>query len=257
MLPSWPARVVLLHVYQAPDTYSETGIMPGSVPYYDREQITYALHRQAESMAMPTAVEVVTGPFGEALEAAVQRFKPLLVVVGLTSVEGYVETLLANRALPWLRTSPVPAVLVPEGAALVAPRRVLVGIDGEGFAVPATAAASFQELLTTWKAHPVLTYATTPGSSLSRTEVLQSVRHSGLLPTDMEISFQQPLADTPEKGLLGAVDEQRANLLVLLARRRSLFGALVHRSVTARVLRKATVPVLLPVGERVDAAVPA
>ncbi|TLM96575.1 universal stress protein [Hymenobacter jeollabukensis] len=248
---------MLLHVYQPPIVPAESSLAVGNVMYYDRQQITEALEGIAADMLVPTVVEVVDGTFGDALAAAVARYQPLLLVLGLTSTERYFDALLANRALPLLRHSPYPALLVPETAALLPPRRVVVGIDGEPFAVPTAAAGILRELLSTWQAAPTLAYTTTPESSLSRNEVLRSVQRSGLLPGEAEIDFCQPLAPTPEDGLLSSATARGANLLVLLARRRSFLGQLFHRSVTARVLRRATLPVLLlPVAEPVTVATP-
>ncbi|OON70062.1 universal stress protein [Hymenobacter sp. CRA2] len=252
------ARVVLLHVYQPPVLPAETGLALTDVLPCDREQVTDALRAIAEEMLVPTTVEVVDGAFGEALEAAVARYQPLLLVLGLTATENYFDAMLANRALPLLRHSAYPALLVPETAALLPPRRVVVGVDGEAFAVRDPASTVFQELLATWQAVPTITYTTTPDSSLSRNEVLRAVQASGLVPGDTEVSFYQPLAQTPEAGLLQTAAERNANLLVLLARRRSFLGQLFHRSVTARVLRQATLPVLLlPVAEPAPAPAPA
>jgi nucleotide-binding universal stress UspA family protein len=253
------ARVVLLHVYQAPALPAETGLeLPSSAAYFDREQVTTALEAIAGEMTVPTTVDVVDGAFAEVLEAAVARYHPLLLVLGLTAADGYFDALLTNRALPLLRHSAYPSLLVPETAALRPPRRVVVGVDGEPFVVRDPAASMLQELLSTWQVQPTLAHTTTPDSSLSRNEVLRSVQRSGLLPEQTEINFSQPLASTPEDGLLQTAAAQEANLLVLLARRRSFLGQLFHRSVTARVLRQATLPVLLlPVAEPAEGAAPA
>lgn len=251
------ARVVLLHVYQPPVPPAETGLAQSSAAYYDREQTEYALRGIAADMLVPTVVEVVDGSFGEALEAAVARYRPLLLVLGLTTTNGYLDALLANRALPLLRHSPYPALLVPESAALLPPRRVVIGVDGEPFGLMEPAAGVFRELLHTWQAAPTLAYVTTPESSRSRNEVLRTVQRGGLLPEETELEFCQPLAEAAEAGLLATTTACEANLLVLLARRRSFLGQLFHRSVTARVLRQAQLPVLLlPVAEPVGAPTP-
>lgn len=244
------ARVVLLHVYQPPVLPAETGLALSSAAYYDREQTEYALRGIAADMLAPTEVAVVDGSFGEALEAAVARYRPLLLVLGLTTTNGYVDALLANRALPLLRHCPYPALLVPESAALLPPRRVVIGVDGEPFGLTEPAAGVFRELLRTWQAAPTLAHVTTPDSTWHRSEVLRAVQRGGLLPTDAEVEYHQPLADAAEDGLLTTAAARGANLLVLLARRRSFLGQLFHRSVTARVLRRAPLPVLLlPVAE--------
>ncbi|RTQ52558.1 universal stress protein [Hymenobacter gummosus] len=252
------ARVVLLHVYQPPVLSPDTGLVMGSAGYYDREQTDTALQALAADMPVPATAEVIDGAFADGLSAAVRRYQPLLLVLGLTSTEHYFDALLANRALPLLRHSPCAVLLVPETAALTPPHRVVLGVDGEPFAVGPAAAAVLHELLRTWQAQATLTYTSTPASSLSRNEVLRAVQRSGLLPAAAEIDFHQPLADTPEQGLLRTAAARQANLLVLMARRRSFLGQLFHRSVTARVARQASLPVLLlPVADAVPEAAPA
>lgn len=251
------ARVVLLHVYQPPVVPAETGLALSSALYYDREQLEYSLRTLAADMLVPAVAEVVDGSFGEALEAAVARHRPLLLVLGLTAAPGYFEALLANRALPLLRHCPYPALLVPESAALLPPRRVVIGVDGEPFGLKEPAAGVFRELLSTWRAVPTLAHVSTPDSTWHRHEVLRTVQRGGLLPSEAEVEYHQPLADAAEDGLLSTAAARGANLLVLLARRRSFLGQLFHRSVTARVLRRAPLPVLLlPVAEPAGAPEP-
>lgn len=251
------ARVVLLHVYQPPVLPADTGLALSSAAYYDREQTEYALRGLAADMLVPTAVEVIEGSFADVLPAALARYQPLLLLLGLSSATSYFDALLTNRALPVLRHSPCPLLLVPETAALLPPRRVVIGVDGEPFGLADPAAGVFRELLHTWQAAPTLTYVTTPVSSRSRNEVLRTVQRGGLLPAATALEFCQPLAEAPEDGLLTTAAARGATLLVLLARRRSFLGQLFHRSVTAQVLRRAPLPVLLlPVAETVPAAAP-
>jgi nucleotide-binding universal stress UspA family protein len=52
---------------------------------------------------------------------------------------------------------------------------------------------------------------------------------------------QQPASD----GILQACTDHRADMLVLIARQHSLLGSMFHRSVTAQVIERSRVPVLL------------
>ncbi|GAA4386904.1 universal stress protein [Hymenobacter koreensis] len=240
------ARVVLLHVHQTPVLTGDLVPGLGSALQYNREQMAYALEGIAGNMIVPTVAEVVEGTFGPALNTALARYRPRLVILGLSAAENYVEAMLTNRALPLLQYGNVPVLLVPASAVSSRiPRHVVLGIDGEAFAVAPPASELFQELLNTWQAQLVLTCAATPDTSVSRTEALRTVQHSGLLDSETKLTFQQPLAETPEAGLLRTATQHEADLLVLVARRRSFLGQLFHRSVTARVLRRVTQPVLL------------
>ena len=59
------------------------------------------------------------------------------------------------------------------------------------------------------------------------------------------LAFYNDAAHDPAAGVLRAVAEAQADLLILIARPRSFLGRLFHRSVTAQVLRGCPVPVLL------------
>ena len=56
----------------------------------------------------------------------------------------------------------------------------------------------------------------------------------------------------PAAGVLRAVAEAQADLLILIARPRSFLGSLFHRSVTAQVLRGCSVTLLLLPAEAPD-----
>ncbi|WP_162910568.1 universal stress protein [Hymenobacter oligotrophus] len=244
------ARVVLLHLSQEltlPSNATETSAEV-------RRTLPAKLQALADDMLVPTSAAIIDGNFDEDIDAIIERYNPMLLVLGLTQTNSYFEALLANRALNTLRYNTCPIMLVPASAALAPPYRVVLAVDGEAFAVPAPAAGLFNEVLSTWA--PELAVVNTVGSAAKASiAALQQVQASGLLRGEQRLSFQQPVVSAPEDGILRVLNEQRGSLLVMVARRRSLLGQLFHRSVTARVLRNTTVPVLLLPAADTEAAV--
>ena len=59
------------------------------------------------------------------------------------------------------------------------------------------------------------------------------------------LRFQRVVADRPADGILHAAQADKTDLVVMLARPRSFWGQLFHRSVTAEVLLHSPVPVLV------------
>ena len=81
---------------------------------------------------------------------------------------------------------------------------------------------------------------------------LADVRASGLLPAAIPLELHEATDADPATGILHAVADTQADLLVLMARPRSFLGELFHRSVTASVLRHCNIPVLLLPAEPLD-----
>lgn len=82
-----------------------------------------------------------------------------------------------------------------------------------------------------------------PGTRGQR--ALADVRASKLLPPATPLALYEVADATPATGILRAIDDTRADMLGLIARPRSFWGELLHRSVTAAALRHTPVPVLV------------
>jgi hypothetical protein len=70
------------------------------------------------------------------------------------------------------------------------------------------------------------------------------VQHSGLIQGLPEPALRGYQAEQPAEGVLAAIRDTNADMVVVLARSRSYLGELFHHSVTAEVLRRSPVPVL-------------
>ena len=241
------AQLHLVNVNQDPVLTSEVAFAPA--PYFPQRQPEADEALQALADRLPAAAEatVLTAPLPDAVQEAIARYHPLLLAISLSPEQGLVDYLLHNHVLPVLRATRRPLLLVPEaGPPPGLPRRVLVAVDDEYFAL-SPASLALAPLLASWPAafsvihvRSVATGAERPGRFAQEMGWL-----SELLPMATPLAFHDDAAHDPAAGVLRAVAETQADLLMLIARPRSFLGRLFHRSVTAQVLRGCPVPVLL------------
>jgi nucleotide-binding universal stress UspA family protein len=248
------AQLELVNVYQDPMLSPELAFAP--VPYFPQMQTDADEALQALAGRLPAAAEatVLVAPLPDAVQEAIARYHPLLLAMSLSPEQGLVDYLLHNHVLPVLRATHLPLLLVPEtGPPPGRPRRVLVAVDGEYFAF-GTAALALAPLLASWPAafsvihvRPVATEAERPGRLARVSGPLRE-----LLPMAAPLELYDDAGHDPAAGVLRAVAEAQADLLILIARPRSFRGRLFHRSVTGQVLRGCPVPVLLLPAEAPD-----
>jgi nucleotide-binding universal stress UspA family protein len=211
-----------------------------------------ALWAMAESLPAPAEVEEAPGPMFDAVTTAVRRHMPVLLGMGLSAQRDLFDHILHNQALPVLRATRLPLLLVPEAAPDPAlPHRVLVALDSELF-TPSPAARRLAPLLAAWPAAFTVTNVAESKESrgFSGQLSLAEMQASQLLPANAPIALFETSDKPPTEGILQACAETHADLLVLIARPRSFLGNLFHRSVTADVLRHTRVPVLLVPAEQ-------
>lgn len=240
-------RLALVNVCQVPVLSSELAFVP--VPYVPQLQADTdaALQALAARLPAPAEATVLMAPMPDAVQQAIVRYQPLLLAMGLSAEPGLLAQLLRNQALPVLQATHRPLLLVPEtGPPPGPPRRVLVAVDGEHFALGA-AARALAPLLASWAATFSVVHvrseaggAEQPGQYARVGEPLRE-----LLPTAAAPQLYQDAGHDPAATILRARAELQADLLLLIARPRSFLGRLFHRSVTARVLHSCPVPVLL------------
>ncbi len=240
------AQLTLLHLYEDPVLDPE--LTPLSAALADRNQAQTGRVLRELTGRLPAATELIVavGTMPDTVAKAIRHYDPLLLVMGLSAEEDMLDYWLRNQALPVLRATHRPLLLVPAAApATGVPRRVLLAVDAEPF-TPNAAARNLAPLLRAWQATYTVAHATAPEErqAFPGQRALGQVRRSGLLPPAEPLElYEQQLA--PAAGILQAITDTQADLLVLVARPRSFLGGLFHRSVTAQVLRRTQVPVLL------------
>ena len=242
--------LVLLHLDVYP-VMLEPELVAASAEQTARNEAETVAGLRALARRLPGLTQVAesAGILCDAVEAAVARYHPLLLVMGLSPEHDLLDHWLHNQVQPVLRATHRPLLLVPENYNLAAPgppRRVLLALDAEPFCLNA-AAKALVPLLAAWQAAFTVAHVVTgqePEANPGRM-ALADVRASGLLPPDAPLWLYQEPNDKPAAGVLQAIADTQADVVVLLARPRNFLGRLFHRSVTAQVLRHSPVPVLL------------
>ena len=233
------ARLVLLHVRAA--SVLEGELLP-QPPAADAE-LRAAVQALAVGAAVPTAVELVPDLQLSTATGLARRYGPALFVLG-RAAEPACEDDVSAAVRNLLRGGNFPLLVVPETYhGPTTPARVAVAADGEPFVLDHPAAA--QQLLAQLQA--VLTVVTVEGieDDQACAAALRYVKASGLT---AGANYTTPLAVrhlSPAQGLLTALGQTDAQLLVLVARERSFLGGLFHRSVTSRLLAESPVPLLV------------
>ena len=246
-------QLVLLHVNRASvlDPYELAG--PVGETYRHQElarqaSTVAALRQQAGRLHAPATVEVATDLVPELARDLTARYHPALFVLGQPADEHPDFAGLAAAAADLLRVCSHPLLVVPEHyAAGRLPRRLLLAADDEPFAL-APASQPLPALLRQLATSAVVAHVSDGPTDEGCSAALRAVEQSGLV--DFLVPELRGYDDaSPMAGLVAAVRDTQADLVVVLARRRSYWGDLFHRSVTARLLESSPVPVLvLPVG---------
>ncbi|SDY47810.1 universal stress protein [Hymenobacter psychrophilus] len=245
-------RLHLLHFYHTPSVDPELVTTTGF--HRSQAETGRMLRKMAQSLPAEATVTVSTEPVDQALAQAARYCYPILLVLGLSDEQALLDHLLRNQLLSALRATHRPLLLVPPGAAWQpAPRRVAVAIDGEEFTLNA-AAHRLVPLLRAWSASWTAVHVETPDEhqAFRGQRALGTLRESGLLDKQTALALYESQEVLPTAGILQALHDTRADLLVLIVRPRSFLSRLFHHSVTARVLRNCPVPVLLLPAEDPD-----
>ncbi|AWM31857.1 universal stress protein [Hymenobacter nivis] len=253
-------RLALLHGNRYLALLEPELVGAGAAPLARSAAQTVAAPRaRARRLPVPAEVAVPTevaeagglGLLEDEVAAAIGRYQPLLLVLGQGPGKGMFNELLRRQVLPVLRATGRPVLLVPAAppataGAPAAPRRVLVAVDGESFGL-AAASRNLGGLLGSWAAAYTVAHIDRYSALLgtSARQARADVRASKLLPPATPLALYKVSGAAPAAGILQAIADTQADMLVLIARPRSFWSEVFHRSVTAAVLRHCPVPVLL------------
>lgn len=241
------ARLRLLHLYHDPVLDPELVSITTRPAYRSQAQTLAALDELAHRLPTEAEAMLSVSPAPEALAEAVRHYRPLLLAAGLSPEEDILDHFLHNQLVPLLRATHHPILLVPDAAPPAGlPRRVALAVDAEPF-VPNAASRALAPLMGTWPAEYIALHAVQPGEqqAYQGQRALGNVRRSHLLPDRAPVQLYESQHLPAAIGILEAVRDVQADLLVLMARPRSFLGQVFHRSVTAQVLRRCRMPVLL------------
>ena len=247
------AELVLLHADSLPMVEPSYGMLLGT-PEYLRQlpDLTEPLEQLARQLPVPTTVESSQGALVGVLQQALARYQPQLLVLGLKEERAWLDKLLLNQALPVLRNTRLPLMLVPNAVTKLpnVPLKVLLAVDLEPIHLTEPAVA-LKPVLDSWGTKFTVVHVSEPEAATESNmhQALTSARTSALVADDAGHGYhmQDPSCSA---GVLRAATATHADLLMLIARPRSFLGALFHHSITADVTRHSTVPMLLlPVEE--------
>jgi nucleotide-binding universal stress UspA family protein len=241
------ARLILLHHYseQAPDP--DLVSIATTNTYRSQTEMATALDSLTQQLPASTQVIASTKAEVEMVAEAVDHYQPLLLVIGMSTDYSLLDLLWHNHALPVLRDSHWPVLVVPEAAPDPhLPRRVALAVDANSF-VPNPASRALTALFTSWGAGFTVVHAVIPHEQQAYPgqRALSHVRLSQLFPPATPFELYEEVNLAPVTGILQAIQDIQADLLVLIVRPHSFLGRLFHRSVTAQVLRQCQIPVVL------------
>lgn len=239
------ARLVLLNVRR--DSVLDPERFTRELASLNTEAIHLAFNSLARNLSVPVVAEVGHGRVTDAVADAVSRHHPTLIVLGRRDTEGIPDELVTTTALDILRAAPYPMLVVPHTLhAPHPPRRVLLAVDGAPFAL-GEHARTMRHLLDALHAELTVLHVTeTEPPTETAAGALESVLRTGLtIDSPQQIRTRSTLAPDPAAGILDAAQPAEFDLVIVVARRRSLWGQLFHRSVTAQVLLHSALPVLV------------
>ena len=238
------ASLVLLHVRREP--LLDVEAFNGHIQYMSEGEIAAALASRSAALASSVVVETVVESVSVAVQQATAKYKPLLVVLGKPDTTTSSDELIATTPRTILRATLVPLLLVPVGASVaVPPTRVTLAADGHAFHLHTEVLDAARKLLSALAPALTVTYVAKPEDSDNCAPSLAAVQESGL-GTAVATTHTHGVRNRHEAaGILQAATETRADLLVVVARRRSFWGQLFHRSISTQVVLQTSVPILL------------
>ncbi|GAB2778694.1 nucleotide-binding universal stress UspA family protein [Hymenobacter luteus] len=238
------AALVVLHVRR--ETLLDPDAFNGSIRHLSEGEIAAALQQRVQPLGVSTTVESAVEGVEAAVTDAVRRHAPALVVLGKPNTDTTPDELVSTTSLKLLRATRTPLLVIPIGSeAAVPPHCVTIAADNSSFDLKEQSAGA-QAMLQKLQPHLTVAHVAEPEDSDTCQSALTAVTTSGLLAGN---NFRVHCHGTRHRriplGILQAAAETKADLLVLVARRRSFLGQLFNRSITAQVVLHGHLPMLL------------
>ncbi|TGE14167.1 universal stress protein [Hymenobacter elongatus] len=240
--------LILLHVNR--NSIFDPEAFTGAVPHRSEGEIAVALDERIKRLAGPGIAAVTAGRSPDAIMEVVEQHRPALIVLGKPDMEELPDELVTTTSLSLLRATHYPLLIVPATTVAQAPRRIVIAADNDAFRLTLPALA-VQQVLLGLQATITVTHVAEPEDDDSCTAALGRVRAAGLLAGLEKPVHSRGIRNLDiAQGITQAAQAVQADLLVLVARHHSVVGRLFHHSITAQVIRHATLPVLaLPTAE--------
>ena len=244
------AEIHLVQVFFPPVMSPEVGMVMLAANARDTEETRRALNKLAAEMPVPATVELLENGWDGAVAEVLARYRPLLLITGLTATSGFFDELFSNRTLSLAHDTGYPLLLVPQhlpAAARHPPRRLVIAVKDRAFhlASEARAVAPLLDAL----APTITTVCVLPlDNPDGGWNGLQAVRQSGLAAAIADTqphTVLNPIGGATADGIRRAVRELDADMLALLDPGHGWVDKLFDGSIIDQVLRDTQVPVLL------------
>ncbi|GAB2475550.1 hypothetical protein GCM10011375_22980 [Hymenobacter qilianensis] len=237
------APIVLLHVRRT--SLLDPEALSGRIPHRSEGEIATELSSRTAGLTVPVTVDISNDLLEDAVAAAVAQHQPQLIVLGRPDYNKPDE-LIDTTSLNLLRHTPVPLLVVP----ITSPARpnlgrVTIGADNQPFSLSPQIVAFGQNLLSAFNAAINVAHVVEPEDDDNSSLACQQVENSGLTAGFQRVTMRGQRHLRPVEGILAAVEEDDAGLLILIARRHSILQRMFYQSVSARVVRHSQGPVLV------------
>ncbi|UOQ76486.1 universal stress protein [Hymenobacter sp. 5516J-16] len=238
------ATLVVLHIRR--ETLLDPEAFTGTIRHMSEGEIAAALQERVQPLKVSATVESAVDGVEGAVADAVRRHAPALVILGKPDTETTPDELVSSTSLKLLRATRTPLLVVPVASqAPVPPHCVTIAADNSPIELKVQS-AGVQVLLEQLQPHLTVTHVAEPENSDSCAQAFEAVVASGLTKgTTFRVLCHSIRHRRIAAGILLAAAETKADLLVLIARRRSFLGQLFNRSVTSQVVLHGQLPILL------------
>ena len=108
------ASIHLVQVFFPPVMNPEVSMVMLAVNARDTEETRLALNKLATEMPVPATAELLENGWDGAVADVLARYRPLLLVTGLTATSGFFDELFSNRTLSLAHDTGYPLLLVPQ-----------------------------------------------------------------------------------------------------------------------------------------------
>lgn len=241
------AELHLIHVFLPLPVNTESGMV---LPVIDDSYVPAAarcLKHVADAMPVPATAHVLESDWSSAMQEVLAKYRPMLVVAGLTATSNFLEEWFGNRAVALPHQMGCPLLLVPEhlpDAALHPPHRLALAVEDRPFRLAPTTkvvAPLLDGLDLDTVAVTVLSEEDRPGGW----DGLRAVQHSGLAAGVATCGLHKVIGQQPGTGILQAAADLHADAVAVLDQGHGWAHKLFSGSVISYVLRHTHVPVLL------------
>jgi len=238
------ASLIVLHIRR--ETLLDPDAFNGSIRHLSEGEVAASLQERTQPLGVPVTVESAVEGVEAAVADAVRRHAPSVVVLGKPDTETTPDELVSSTSLKLLRATRTPLLVVPVGSqATVPPHAITLASDNSAINLK-TQSEGIRQLLVHLQPRLTVAHVAEPENSDTCTAALDAVRASGMLAgIETRIHTHGVRHRRVPEGILQAATETHADLLVLVARRRSFLGQLFNRSVTSQVILHGHLPMLL------------